>query len=230
MGNRAVITFKGAKGNDLGVYLHWNGGVDSVLGFLQAAKELRIRGGGDKAYFFARFCQIIGNFFGGTNSVGIGRLKELDCDNGDNGVYYLADDLTIVARECIPEHKQGERFMQAKSFGELQKAERDYMQGVYDQCMRINGPIFKGELVQRQWFVVCLDDDRRMTFATRKAFDSHEQAAEYAKTVAASRTPLVAYAADNNDQPALSGENAAPALGNGKGRGNGKSHPNGRGA
>lgn len=34
MGNRAVITTVGAKENDIGVYLHWNGGVESVEAFL----------------------------------------------------------------------------------------------------------------------------------------------------------------------------------------------------
>lgn len=35
----------------------------------------------------ARFVQIVANFFGGTCSVGVGRLEDLDCNNGDNGVF-----------------------------------------------------------------------------------------------------------------------------------------------
>lgn len=34
MGNRAVITTVGATDNDIGVYLHWKGGVESVEAFL----------------------------------------------------------------------------------------------------------------------------------------------------------------------------------------------------
>ena len=35
MGNRAVLEFK----DGTGIYLHWNGGPESVLAFLDAAKE-----------------------------------------------------------------------------------------------------------------------------------------------------------------------------------------------
>ena len=42
MGNRAVITnsksFDVANSTDLGVYLHWNGGRDSVEAFLKYCK------------------------------------------------------------------------------------------------------------------------------------------------------------------------------------------------
>ena len=94
MGNRAVISFD-ENDNATGVYLHWNGGPESVLAFLDAAKELGVRGGEDQPYFFARFCQIIGNFFGGTTSVGIGPVKSLDTDNGDNG-WYILDQSTLA--------------------------------------------------------------------------------------------------------------------------------------
>jgi hypothetical protein len=36
MGNRAVITTEQKR---IGVYLHWNGGLDSVEGFLTYCKE-----------------------------------------------------------------------------------------------------------------------------------------------------------------------------------------------
>lgn len=39
MGNRAVISFD-ENDNATGVYLHWNGGPESVLAFLAAAKVL----------------------------------------------------------------------------------------------------------------------------------------------------------------------------------------------
>lgn len=96
MGDRAVIAF-GKKPKDIGIYLHWNGGRSSVEAFLDAAKELDVRQG-DKVYEAARLAQIIGNFFGGTTSLGVGTLDELDCDNYDNGVYVVNDKLEIVER------------------------------------------------------------------------------------------------------------------------------------
>lgn len=86
MGNRAVITTEEER---IGVYLHWNGGRDSVEGFLAVCKELGHRPPEDDCYGFARLCQVVGNFFGGTTSLGIDTLDHLDCDNGDNGMYII---------------------------------------------------------------------------------------------------------------------------------------------
>ena len=90
MGNRAVITFdKKPTPDSLGIYLHWNGGPESVLAFLEAANQLNVRIG-DDGYEFARVVQIIANFFGGTTSIGVGKLKTLDCDNGNNGLFIVS--------------------------------------------------------------------------------------------------------------------------------------------
>src|ERR1039458_9908794 len=90
MGSRAVITFdKKPTPDSLGIYLHWNGGPESVLAFLEAANQLNVRIG-DDGYEFARVVQIIANFFGGTTSIGVGKLKTLDCDNRDNGVFRVS--------------------------------------------------------------------------------------------------------------------------------------------
>ena len=98
MGNRAVITLSPYNENNIGIYLHWNGGRASIEGFLKAADKLEIRL--DDDYFFARFTQMIGNFFGGCNSVGVGIVKELDQDNFDNGVYVIdIGNLSIVDRK-----------------------------------------------------------------------------------------------------------------------------------
>jgi len=100
MGNRAVIAFVDDKGkqdkNSAGIYLHWNGGRDSVEGFLQAAKDYGLRSG---SYGVARLTQIIGNCFPGTLSVGVDMLNKLDCDNYDNGVYWVDKQFNIVGRE-----------------------------------------------------------------------------------------------------------------------------------
>jgi len=100
MGNRAVIAFVDDNGvqdkNSVGIYLHWNGGRDSVEGFLQAAKDYGLRSG---SYGVARLTQIIGNCFPGTLSVGVDMMNKLDCDNYDNGVYWVDKEFNIVGRE-----------------------------------------------------------------------------------------------------------------------------------
>jgi len=100
MGNRAVITTKEQK---IGVYLHWNGGRDSIEGFLAVCKDLGHRPPEQDCYGWARLCQVIGNFFGDTTSIGIDTLDRLDCDNGDNGMYII-ENWTIVGREFIDEY------------------------------------------------------------------------------------------------------------------------------
>ena len=102
MGNRAVIGFVNDKNeydtNSVGIYLHWNGGRDSVEGFLKAAKDYGLRSG---SYGLARLTQIICNCFPGTLSVGVDQLKNLDCDNYDNGLYWVDKNFNIVGREYI---------------------------------------------------------------------------------------------------------------------------------
>ena len=113
MGNRAVIAFVNDNGkqnkNSVGIYLHWNGGRDSVEGFLQTAKDYGIRSG---SYGFARLTQIITNNFPGTLSVGVDMLKNLDCDNFDNGVYWVDQNFDIVDREYIssPNFKEQQQY------------------------------------------------------------------------------------------------------------------------
>lgn len=87
MGNRAVIT---NNLNGIGVYLHWNGGLDSVEAFLKYCELKGFRTPeSDTGYAYARLTQIISNFFGGSLSVGVDLCSNLDCDNGDNGVYII---------------------------------------------------------------------------------------------------------------------------------------------
>lgn len=88
MGNRAIIK---QEGKDVGVYLHWNGGIDSVTAFLKYC-ELRNFRSFDDSYGIARFCQVVGNFFGGSLSMGIysgiGETKR-DAEGLDNGIYVV---------------------------------------------------------------------------------------------------------------------------------------------
>lgn len=86
MGNRAVIT---TEARDLGVYLHWNGGRDSVEAFLKYCDLRGFRPPDSDEYGWARLCQVIANFMGASGlSVGISRYTtDKQMDPGDNGVY-----------------------------------------------------------------------------------------------------------------------------------------------
>lgn len=90
MGNRAVITTKeNFENNGIGVYVHWNGGYDSVSAFLKYCELKGYRTPDTDCYGWARLTQVIANFFGGTTSVGIDTVDKLDCNNFDNGVYII---------------------------------------------------------------------------------------------------------------------------------------------
>ena len=102
MGNRALIKF---DGQDAGVYLHWNGGRDSVEAFLEYCKLRDFR---CDDYGIARFCQVVGNFFGGGLSLGVTtNIKDEDAEWMDNGIY-IVKDWEIVGR--IPEDISEQRF------------------------------------------------------------------------------------------------------------------------
>ena len=106
MGNRAVITTReNWKHCGVGVYLHWNGGRDSVEAFLKYCDLKGYRSPDQDCYGWARLCQVIGNFFGGSNSVGIDTIWHLDIDNGDNGVYII-EGWNIVDRYCFDGQEQ----------------------------------------------------------------------------------------------------------------------------
>lgn len=94
MGNRAVITASKstavAGSSDLGIYLHWNGGRDSVEAFLTYCRIAGFRSPDVDNYGWARLVQVIANFFGGDGlSIGFDKCSKLDCDNYDNGVYII---------------------------------------------------------------------------------------------------------------------------------------------
>jgi hypothetical protein len=95
MGNRAVIT---TEDKTLAVYLHYNGGRDSVEAFLVYCKLRGHTPPEQDIYGFPRFCQIVGNFFGGSSSIGICLYEDADTDNWNNGTYIIKD-WEIVGRE-----------------------------------------------------------------------------------------------------------------------------------
>ena len=100
MGNRAVICEESAYPGGIGIYLHWNGGRDSVEAFL---KYCRLRG----LQSMADLVMVISNFFGGDTSIEVDLVSKLDCDNWDNGVY-LIKDMEIVGRKFVRSGEQNE--------------------------------------------------------------------------------------------------------------------------
>lgn len=102
MGNRAIISFDSADHRGIAVYVHWNGGRDSIEAFLKATRILMGTDGhtGDTAYGKARFIQVVGLNFPGALSFGVGTVKEFDGWNCDNGLYIIdSKTMTIKARK-----------------------------------------------------------------------------------------------------------------------------------
>lgn len=94
MGNRAVIT---TPEKQIGLYLHWNGGRDSVEPMLKYCEMKGYRAPSYDSYGWARLAQVAGNFFGGSLCVGIDLYENLG-NQGDNGVYII-EGWKIVDRE-----------------------------------------------------------------------------------------------------------------------------------
>lgn len=89
MGNNAVIK---TRTGHIGMYLHWNGGRDSVNAFLTYCKMRGFRSPEYDGYGWARLAQVVGNFFGGGLSVGMVEVNAHGCLSGDgkgcdNGCY-----------------------------------------------------------------------------------------------------------------------------------------------
>ena len=88
MGNRAMIM---SEGKNYGVYLHWNGGNDSVSAFLEYC-EMRNFRGFDDGYGMARFTQVVSNYFGADGlSIGIEECTNKENNGFDNGIYIVKD-------------------------------------------------------------------------------------------------------------------------------------------
>lgn len=141
MGNRAVITTKDKK---IGVYLHWNGGRDSVEAFLAYCDLKDYRCPEQDCYGWARLCQVIGNFLGGSLSIGIDEYKKLDTDNYDNGVYVI-EKWQIVDRlfKRNPEQKTHDLLAMMKEINKAQpKDEQLTDEKIEEYVNKINSPLF----------------------------------------------------------------------------------------
>ena len=130
MGNRAVITTKeNFENNGVGVYLHWNGGRDSVEAFLAYCKAKGYRSPETDCYGWSCLVTTIMNFLGSRDglSVGIDTVDKLDCDNWDNGVYIIKN-WEIIDRKFvdgISEQKVYDFYEILKSINENQPVKLD---------------------------------------------------------------------------------------------------------
>ena len=109
MGNSALIMTKdGFENGGIGLYLHWNGGRDSVEPFLNYCEIKGYRPPETDGYGWARLAQVVGNFFGGSISVGI-EYYEKGSDFGylDNGVYII-ENWKIIDRKYFDWEEQNE--------------------------------------------------------------------------------------------------------------------------
>ena len=92
MGNRAVITTKeNFENNGVGIYVHWNGDIESIKTFLTYCKIIGARQPEDDGYGWATLSRVIGNYFGDTTGIGINVINQLDTNNSDNGTYIIKD-------------------------------------------------------------------------------------------------------------------------------------------
>lgn len=144
MGNRAVIT---TEDKQMGVYLHWNGGRDSVEAFLDYCDLQGFRSPDCDTYGWARLCQVIGNFFGGGLSVGIGLYDQLDTDNGDNGVYIIKG-WRIVGRE-FNRHAEQNSYDHADMLHDIDDSQPEHMRlGAYIDAVEVpRGELAEGDEV-----------------------------------------------------------------------------------
>lgn len=101
MGNRALIIMeKPTEALPIvpAIYVHWNGGIESVLAMCQVCKDRGFRTpGGDASYAMARMVGVWHEFFGLDDSLSLGVLTyDGKSDHGDNGVYLLGGDWEVI--------------------------------------------------------------------------------------------------------------------------------------
>ena len=131
MGNRCGILLKGVSEEITPdtpvIYLHWNGGLASVKAFLRAGKYFGVRCG---QYGSARLVQIIGNFFGGTLSLGVEPFINLKHWNEDNGLY-VVENWKIINQHNKPSYGNETDLKKTK--------------GILKHLIKINRQFFNGD-------------------------------------------------------------------------------------
>ena len=124
MGNRAVVT---TLGNEKGVYLHWNGGRDSIAPLAFYAYNFAKGWGKDELEDFAFVAKCVGL------RPEYDDIKCLDCNNYDNGVYFI-DKGQIIGRAFLPDYE-----------GWKEQSEYDFDKFVCDIDSEMPGIVRKGQ-------------------------------------------------------------------------------------
>ncbi len=97
MGNRAIIT---TKERGVGLYLHWNGGRDSIEAFLEYCRLKGYRSPGRERWSYEDLERVVRNFIGDRTTVKVieyvsdREAARLACDNG----VYVVDGWSITDR------------------------------------------------------------------------------------------------------------------------------------
>lgn len=104
MGNRTIITIEqnGAT-HPVAIYVHWNGGLESVLAFVEYTFE-NMKTCIDLYDFHARLTQVLGNFFGDGLSMYCYPASDVwhvarGCDNGHFHFDLTRDDVKLVMHD-----------------------------------------------------------------------------------------------------------------------------------
>lgn len=128
MSNSAIIRFKDNYFCE--VYLHWNGGIESIAGFLKYC-ELKGYRDGD----FARFIQVVGNFFGGGNTI---YLEKFNSDIDTNNGIYLVHNWKIVNKKVDKNIFNEQRFKELiRIINSAQRKEEQLPKKLFD-CKEVS--------------------------------------------------------------------------------------------
>jgi len=107
MGNRAVVTFDTLHDSPC-IYLHWNGGRDSVEAFLKVAENLNLNP--QDPMVMDKWAEILGTYFFekevGSSVIYRYTYGTADTDNYDNGVYVIGRDWSIQERRYMRHREQ----------------------------------------------------------------------------------------------------------------------------
>jgi hypothetical protein len=115
MGNRANVIFSDPKSGYISpvIYLHWNGGAESIYAFLDELDRRKVRTTiGDPSYEVARFVHLVADFFDGEGKAGslsLGvlnaptaitpeALEQLNTDMSDNGFFVVTRGIPGIGR------------------------------------------------------------------------------------------------------------------------------------
>lgn len=132
MGNRAFVSDRNMK---LGVYLHWNGGRDSIEAFCEYCRIHEFEfGTGEMPLWVSRFSQVVMNMFGpGSTSVVVEPFEGSWTAGDDNGLYII-DNWRIVGRyrEDWYNYKTGEH-SEWPPYGEPDKDDWQLLMAPWDR-------------------------------------------------------------------------------------------------